>query len=61
MDSTVPLGSESLDVFGEEESDVLHKLLVIVARDLQGGEDSVQEDLVQVDRDQTEEVSVKKG
>ena len=56
--------SESLDMFGEEESDVLHQLLaarVIVAGDLQGGEDFVQETLVQVDRDQAEEVSVQQG
>ena len=53
-----PLSSESLDVFGEEESDVLHKLFVIVTRNLQGGEDFVQEGLIQVDRDQTEEMSV---
>ena len=48
-------------MFGEEKCDVLHQLLatiVVVARNLQGRENFVKETLVEVDRDQTEEMSV---
>ena len=48
-------------MFWEEKCDILHQLLatiVIVAGYLQGGENFVQEALIEVDWDQTEEMSV---
>ena len=58
------MSSESFDMFGEEECNVLHQLFasqIKVSRHLQGGENLVQEALVHVHRDQTEKVGVKKG
>ena len=60
----LPLSSESLDMFREEESDVLHKLFsgeIIVTCYLEGREDFVQEAFVQVEGNEAEEMSVKQG
>ena len=59
-----PLSSESLDMFWEEESNVLHKLFsgeIIVTSYLEGREDFVQEAFVQVEGNEAEEMSVKQG